>query len=145
MAIGGAWVAGDGPAASTAATARAARTVEVSETARLHLTSHKGITLNEEGTASGTIKGKIYIHLQLRSGNRVFAEVNIYPRGGSLSGNGSASYRVVGAYATFSGTFTVTRGTGSYRHARASGMKFGGSIQRRTDAVSVMLSGRLSE
>jgi hypothetical protein len=125
--------------------AHAARTIQVSETAHLHLTSHHGITLNLEGSASGTISGRIYIHLQLRSGGRVFAEVNIYPRGGSLSGNGTASYRVAGAYADFDGTFAVTRGTGKWAHARASGMRFAGSIQRRTDATSVTLSGKLSE
>jgi hypothetical protein len=124
--------------------ATAARAVSVSENGRLRLTSKKGFTLNERGAASGTIAGTIYIHLHLVSNSRVTAEVNIYPRDGSLTGSGSASYRVEGGLAVFSGTLAITRGSGTYAHARASGLHFTGSIQRRDDAVSVRLSGHLS-
>jgi hypothetical protein len=74
----------------------------------------------------------------------VTAEVNIYPHGGSLSGQGPARYRVLGAYSYFSGSLSSTRGTGSYSHAQASGLHFTGTIQRRNDAVAVQLNGRLS-
>jgi hypothetical protein len=124
--------------------AKTAQTVALSEKGRLRLTSKKGFTLNERGTASGTISGPIYIHLHLVSDSRVTAEVNIYPRGGSLTGNGSASYRVVGGYAAFTGTLSITRGSGKYAHARAAGLRFTGAIQRRDDSVAVQLSGRLS-
>jgi hypothetical protein len=118
--------------------------VSLSESGRLRLTSKKGFTLNERGLASGTISGSIYIHLHLVSQSRVTAEVNIYPRGGSLSGSGSAAYRVEGGHASFSGTLSITRGSGKYARARASGLRFTGTIQRRDDSVSVQLSGRLS-
>jgi hypothetical protein len=131
-------------AAPRAPSATAARTVTLSESGRLRLTSKRGFTLNERGTASGTISGSIYIHLHLTSQTRVTAEVNIYPRGGSLSGNGSANYHVVGGYARFSGTLSITRGSGKYAHARASGLRFTGTIQRRDDSVAVQLSGHLS-
>jgi hypothetical protein len=126
------------------AVAKLARTVSLSESGRLRLTSKKGFTLNERGTAFGTIAGSIYIHLHLVSQSRVTAEVNIYPSGGSLTGNGSASYHVVGGYAAFSGTLSITRGSGKYARARASGLRFTGTIQRRDDSVSVRLSGSLS-
>jgi hypothetical protein len=126
------------------AVAKLARTVSLSESGRLRLTSKKGFTLNERGTASGTIAGSIYIHLHLVSQTKVTAEVNIYPRGGSLTGSGSASYHVIGGYAVFSGTLSITRGTGKYARARASGLRFTGTIQRRDDSVSVHLSGSLS-
>jgi hypothetical protein len=131
-------------ASSQPSAAKAARTVALSESGRLRLTSKRGFTLNERGTASGTIAGTIYIHLHLVSDSRVTAEVNIYPRGGSLTGTGSASYRVVGGYAVFTGTLAIVRGSGRYAHARASGLRFTGTIQRRDDAVAVHLSGRLS-
>ncbi len=121
-----------------------ARTVSLSENGRLRLTSKKGFTLNERGSASGSISGSIYIHLHLVSNSKVTAEVNIYPRGGSLTGNGSASYRVAGGYAAFTGTLSITRGTGKYARARASGLRFIGTIQRRDDSVVTLLSGRLS-
>lgn len=135
---------GLGTAPALAKPAHAARTLTLSESGQLRLTSKKGFTLNERGSASGTISGAIYIHLHLVSQSRVMAEVNIYPRGGSLSGSGSASYRVEGAVARFSGTLSITRGSGKYAHARASGLGFTGTIRRRDDAVAVRLNGRLS-
>lgn len=130
------------------AEAKLARTVSLSESGHLHITGNKrpklNETLNEAGSATGTIVGSIYIHLHLVSQTRVTAEVNIYPRGGSLTGNGSASYHVVGGYAAFSGTLSIARGTGKYARARASGLRFTGTIQRRDDSVSVRLSGPLS-
>ena len=143
-ALVGIFGAGASGAASGSATAVAARTLTLNESGRLHLTTHRGLTLNEQGTASGTIKGSIYIHLKVSSTNRVTAEVSIYPKGGSLSGNGSASYGVRGGTASFSGTLAITRGTGSYKHAHATGLRFTGTIQRRTSAVTVHVSGPLS-
>lgn len=135
--------AGSGGAAGRTV-AGISRAVSLSETGRLRLTSKKGFTLNERGSASGTIAGSIYIHLHLVSTTRVTAEVNIYPAGGSLTGSGSGSYHVVGGYASFSGTLSITRGSGKYAHARASGLRFTGTIQRRDDSVTVKLSGPLS-
>jgi hypothetical protein len=129
---------------ASAGPAHAARTVTLNETGRLHLTSKRGFTLNEEGSASGTIRGKIYLHLKIASTNSVTAEVSIYPTGGSLTGNASASYHVDGATASFSGTMSIARGTGSYRNARGSGLGFNGTVARSSDAVTVHLTGRLS-
>jgi hypothetical protein len=133
-----------GPTASGAATARTARTFSLSELGRLHLTSHHGFTLNEKGSASGTISGTIYIHLNVVSTNRVTAEVNIYPSGGSLTGHARASYHPAGGVATFNGTMDITRGTGRYSHARGSGLSFTGTVQRSNDAVTVHVNGRMS-
>jgi len=124
--------------------ARAARTISLNDSGRLHLTSHHGFTLNEQGTASGTIHGTIYIHLNVSSTNHVTAEVNIYPSGGSLTGNASAAYHVHGSVASFNGTMNVARGSGTYSDAHASGLSFTGTIQRSNDAVGVQVSGRLS-
>jgi hypothetical protein len=133
-----------GAGTSVAAPARAARTISLSDTGRLHLTSHHGFTLNEQGTASGTISGTIYIHLHVVSTNRVTAEVNIYPHGGSITGYASASYHPSGGIATFNGTISIARGTGRYSHAHGSGLSFTGTIQRSTDAVTVRVNGRMS-
>jgi hypothetical protein len=133
------------PAAAAAGPgATSARTIRLNDSGRLHLTSHHGFTLNERGSATGTIRGPIYIHLHITSTNHVTAEINVYPSNGSLTGYASASYRSAGATATFSGTMTVTRGTGVYRHAHGSGLSFTGTIARSNDAVTVHVSGRLS-
>jgi hypothetical protein len=121
-----------------------ARTVSLSDTGHLRLTSHHSFTLNEQGSASGTISGTIYIHLNIVSTNRVTAEVSIYPSGGSITGHATASYRPSGAVATFAGTMTVVRGTGSYDGAKGSGLSFTGTVQRSNDAVTVHVSGRMS-
>ena len=120
--------------------ARAANTISLNESGSLHLTSHHGFHLNEQGSASGTIRGTIYIHLDVSSTNHVTAEVNIYPNGGSLTGYGAANYRADGGQATFSGTLSISRGSGSYAGAHASGLSFTGTIQRVNDATTVHLS-----
>ncbi len=124
--------------------AHLARTISISETGRLHLTSHKGFTLNEQGTASGTIPGTIYIHLKVASTNRVTAEVSIFPRGGSITGTATASYHPSGSTASFNGTLNVLRGTGSYNHAHGTGLTFTGTIARTNDATTVHLNGRIT-
>jgi hypothetical protein len=133
-----------GASASPAATAHASRTFSLNDTGHLRLTSHHGFTLNEKGTATGTISGTIYIHLNVVSTNRVTAEVNIYPSGGSLTGHASASYRPAGPTASFNGTMSISRGTGRYSHASGSGLSFTGTIQRSNDAVTVQVNGRMS-
>jgi hypothetical protein len=133
-----------GPTSSPAATGRAAGALSLSDTGHLHLTSHHSFTLNEAGSASGTLSGTIYIHLNVVSTNRVTAEVNLYPSGGSVTGYASASYRPSGGVATFSGTMSVTRGSGRYDHAHGSGLSFTGTIERENDAVTVRVSGGMT-
>jgi hypothetical protein len=133
-----------GAGGASGATALAARTISLNESGNLHLTSHHGFHLNEQGAASGTIRGSIYIHLDVSSTNHVTAEVSIYPSNGSLTGSGTADYRSDGGQATFSGTLSITRGTGSYSGAHASNLRFSGTIQRSNDATTVHLSGPLS-
>jgi len=130
--------------ASASPSARSARTITLSDSANLHLTSHHGFTLNETGTATGTISGRIYIHLTVTSTNRVSAEVNLYPSGGSITGYATASYRPAGAVATFSGTMRVVRGSGRYNHASGSGLSFSGTVHRTNDAVTVHVNGHIS-
>ena len=143
-ALTGVSVLGAGTSSAAGPRAVAARTITLNETGKLHRTSSSGLKLNEQGTASGTIKGKIYIHLDVVSPNRVTAEVNIYPNGGSLTGSGSANYHVNGGTASFSGKMSIKRGTGSYANAHGSGLSFSGTIQRLSGAVTVHLSGSMS-
>jgi hypothetical protein len=75
----------------------------------------------------------------------VTAEVNIYPRGGSITGDGTASYRRGSATATFSGSASIARGSGSYAHAHGLGLSFSGTITRSNDAITVHMSGTVSD
>jgi hypothetical protein len=139
------WASGTLAASETqarAAVASGARVISLNENGSLHLTSKQGFTLNEQGLASGTVRGTIYVHLSIVSSSRVTAELSIYPRGGSLTAHGSASYHKESKRARFSGTMSIERGTGSYAHARGSGLSFSGTIQRSNDAVTVHVAGR---
>lgn len=135
------WLCGAGHAP-----ARAARSILLDETGRLHLTSKHNFTLNEQGTATGTAAGTIYVHLTAVSSTRVTVEVDIYPRGGSLSGHGVASYRRSATAAEFSGSMSIDRGTGSYARVHGSGLRFSGTIaESHGDAITVRVSGRVSD
>jgi hypothetical protein len=127
---------------ASAAVASGARVLSLNENGNLHLTSKQGFTLNERGLASGTVRGTIYVHLSIVSSSRVTAELNIYPRGGSITAHGSASYHKERTSARFSGSMSIERGTGSYAHARGSGLSFSGTIQRSNDAVTVHVAGK---
>ncbi len=122
-----------------------AGTVSVNELGQLHLISKHGFTLNERGTASGTIKGTISVQLKIVSSSRVTAEVTIYPAGGSITGHGSASYRKGETAASFDGSVSVEHGSGSYAHAQGSGLSFSGTIAQSNEAITVRVSGRFSD
>src|ERR1700722_15770460 len=125
-----------------ATVASGARTLSLNENGNLHLTSKQGFTLNEQGLASGTVKGTIYVHLSIVSSSRVTAELSIYPNGGSITARGSAGYHREATNARFSRFISIERGTGSYAHAQGSGLSFSGTIQRSNDAVTVHVAGR---
>jgi hypothetical protein len=132
-------------AASSRIAALAARAISLNESARLHLTSRHGFTLDEQGSASGSVSGLMYVHLTVVSTTRVVAEVNFYPRGGSISGKATASYKRGSSTASFAGTLSIARGTGSYAHVHGSGLSFSGTIRRSDEAIAVQVHGEASE
>ncbi len=133
-----------GTAGASAPGAQAARTVSLNDTAHLHKTAHHGLNLYESGSASGSIGGSIKLHLDVVSTNRVTAQLTVYTRGGSINATASGSYRNNGSTASFSGTLSISGGSGSYSHAHGSGLSFSGTIQRSNDATSVRVSGHFS-
>lgn len=125
--------------------ASVARTTSLNETGHLRLTSKHNFTLNERGSASGTIAGTIYVHLTAVSSTRVTVQVNIYPPGGSISGSGTGSYRRRGTTAEFAGSMSFSHGTGRYAGVHGSGLSFSGTIEEANhDAITVHVSGRVS-
>jgi hypothetical protein len=134
-----------GVSPASAATAVGARAVFLNENGDLRLTSRHGFTLNEQGHATGTVTGPIYVHLKIVSSSRVTAEVSIYPKSGSITGYGSAGYRRAGATGYFSGSLSIARGTGAYGKARGSGLSFSGTIQRSDYAIAVHVRGEVND
>lgn len=132
-------------AAGARPTGHAARSLNLNESASLHLNNKHGLTLKESGNAKGTLSGPLYLQLNVTSTRSVTATVQVYPSGGgTISGSASASYRVSGATASFSGHLNITGGSGKYSKAKGSGLSFSGTIRRSNDAVTVHVSGKLS-
>jgi hypothetical protein len=151
LAIGGALAAATGAlalpvgtAGAAGSNAHAARTFTLKDTGNLHKTSKKGFNLYESGSASGSISGSLSLHLDVVSTNKVTAELTVHPKGGSITGKASGSYRTNGGTASFSGTLSITHGTGSYSGAHGGGISFNGTIQRSNDSVTVHVNGKFS-
>jgi hypothetical protein len=133
-----------GVAGASGSPAHAARTVSLKDTGNLHKTSKHGFNLYESGSASGSIPGSITVHLDVVSTNKVTAELSVNPKGGSISGKASGSYRTDGGTASFNGTLSITHGSGSYSGAHGSGISFSGTIQRSNDSMTVHVDGNFS-
>ncbi len=116
--------------------------MNVSDEAHLHLTGTSGEELEEEGQTTGALPGKVRARFVV--GSSVTGSFTFYPSGGgSITGHGSARLHSTGTNASFGGTLNVSHGSGRYAHAHGSG-GFYGTVNRRTDAITVKTTGRLS-
>jgi hypothetical protein len=135
-----AWSCSTGAAASP--TGRVARTLNVADEAHLHITHSSGELLQEEGTATGALPGTVRVRFRIATS--VSGSFTIYPRGGgSISGQASGRLHSTGTYASFGGSITISHGTGRYAHTHGHG-GFYGTVNRRTDALVIQTTGRLS-
>lgn len=121
--------------------AQAARSLNGTATAKLHLTKAEGSTLIEEGPVTGSLPGTA--QAELHTGSVFTGTVTIHTHGGSITGHGTANPRGTGRYQSFSGTFTALRGTGRYKHISGHAGLYG-VFDRRTDATTIQTSGKLS-
>jgi hypothetical protein len=114
----------------------------VKEEGHLHL-AHKsgGSAIVEEGSASGTFNASVRAEITIKI-SEVTGSVVIYLKGGSISGNASATPHFSGKYVSFKGTLTIKHGTG--RYAGASGTAgFYGALNHANYTLSVQLIGHL--
>jgi hypothetical protein len=121
--------------------ARAARTLNVTDTAHLRYRGTSGSSLIEEGTATGGLPGTVRVRFNV--GASVSASFTISTHHGALIGHGTGVLHSSGMYASFAGSMTVARGTGRYRYAHGHG-GFYGAINRRTYDLTVQTTGKLS-
>jgi hypothetical protein len=144
-ALATAAVVGTGAAGAAGPSAKAASTLNLSDSANLQLNNHKGVELKESGSAKGNLPGKIYIQLRLASSRTVTAKIQVYPSGGSISASAAATYRVVtSSSASFAGSLNITGGSGRYSKAKGSRLSFSGTVHRPSDSVSVHVSGKIT-
>jgi hypothetical protein len=125
--------------------ATAARTLAFNINSNVHLAGRPGHVLNERGTFSGSQSGTIEIRftsVSRRSGEATFAAYS--SRGGSVSGRASTRGHVVGATVYFTGSMTITGGTGRWAHASGRGLGFSGAVDRHTFNATTHTQGAIN-
>jgi hypothetical protein len=121
--------------------ARPSRALRATDTADLRYIKHTGALLLEEGAARGTLPGSMRAYCNV--GGTFTASFTFYLKGGTIKGHGTATPHGSGIYESFSGTLTVTGGTGRYSNARGHAGLYG-TFNRRTYALVVQTTGSLS-
>lgn len=120
-----------------------ARTLTVNQTAQMRLIKRVGTVLYEQGTARGTLPGVVSATLTVNVA-KVGGEVTFYPRGGgTITFKADGVPTSAGVRSRASGTMTIVRGTGRFADARGS-VRFDATLNRRSWAISVSASGRMS-
>jgi hypothetical protein len=123
--------------------ASAARLIAVNETLRAAPVGHRSPTeYNDVGRGSGTFNCPLSIHVSITFTTTTFT-FHCSPSGGTLTGTGKASFYVAGNIAQFSGTLSVTHGTGRYAHASATGLAMHGVFQRKTYDLVTTVTGSM--
>ncbi len=114
-------------------------------TTNARLTSRPGHVDYAKGTVSGTFTGTTTIRFVAIGSIGGEATFTIYPKsGGSLTGRSVTHGRVVGPTAYFSGTSSITGGTGAYAHAHGTGLTFSGKVDRQNYRSTSVTHGNIS-
>jgi hypothetical protein len=121
--------------------AHAARTLNITDTAKMHYGGGSGTKLRESGSASGTIPGSMKALFTV--GSTLTANFTIYASGGTITGRGTGTLHGSGTYESFAGTLVATGGTGRYAHAHGHG-GFYGTFDRKNYDLTVQTTGKLS-
>lgn len=131
------------PSLAATPIARAAHTMTVKDEGNLHFVKSSGSTLIDEGHATGTLPATVRIHFVYNGNPIVSSHIYIYSSPGTilLSATGRLS-SPTNPNPSFSGTFTITGGSGRYAHARGGG-KLYGVYHRRSYGMLVQTQGTL--
>lgn len=136
-------ISADAAYGTSHAPAHTARIIHATDEAKLVYNRHRstGSHLFEEGTAHGTLPGSV--RAECNVGATFVANVTIYTSVGTIRGNGTATPHASGIYESFSGTLTITGGTGHYTHAHGHAGLYG-VFNRRTYNITVQTTGSFS-
>lgn len=121
-----------------------ARTLDATDAADLQYNERdsEGSILVEEGSASGSLPGRMRARLNL--GSTFSGSFTFYTRHGALKGQGTATpSHSAGRYESFSGSLTIVGGSGLYAHAHGRAGLYG-TLDLKTFAVTVQTTGKLS-
>jgi hypothetical protein len=125
--------------------ATAARSLYVHDEGRLHYTGSSGSLLREEGSAIGTLPGKLHVHFTYTGSSlAITAQFTITGTGWSLTGRGTGRLSNPNSPSpSFRGPMSITGGTGRYVHAHGTGELFGVFYRRKHYALTVQTLGEL--
>lgn len=124
--------------------ARSARTLSVREQGRLHLVRSSGSLLIDEGRASGTLTGNVYLRFVYDGSPTVSAQLTISGPGWSVRARGVGRLSSPTSPApSFRGSLAIVGGSGRFARARGSGELFG-VFFRRSYALTVQAIGKLT-
>ena len=131
------------PGLASGPLARSSRTLNATDTAHLKYNPKysEGATLIEEGSATGSLPGKMRARLKIEgafSGTFVLAT-----SGGTIKGHGLAKASGSGRYESFRGSLVVTGGTGRFARAHGTAGLYG-VFDRDKYQVTVQTTGRIS-
>lgn len=121
--------------------AHISKTLDGKATAHLHLVRPEGSQLIEEGPVSGALTGSA--HADFQTGAQFSGTVTIRTNAGSITGRGRAIPHGSGRYQSFSGSFTVSSGTGRYAHIHGRAGLYG-VFDRRKESVLIQTTGTFS-
>jgi hypothetical protein len=125
--------------------ARAAGRMSFNINADMRLVSRQGHVLNEKGTFSGSQSGTIALRFTMATSTSGSATFTAYSsRGGSVSGRTATHGRIVGARVYFTGSMTITGGTGRWSHASGRGLSFSGVVDRRSFHATSQMRGTIN-
>jgi hypothetical protein len=117
--------------------------IELKETGQLRLTNGYETTLVGRGRTTGTYNCSIVVHLTILSAHRATTTFTVSPKGGTISGRGSARFAEEGGNGYFGGTIALARGTGSYAHASGNEIGISGKISRESLRLTVHVHGAI--
>ena len=126
-----------------AAAAIAASGVSVKDEGYLRLVKSSGSQLTDEGSAHGTIPGRVRINFVYDGNPAVNASITIYGRAGNIQAHASGRLSSpTSPSPSFKGTLTIAGGSGHYAGAHGSGTLYG-VFYRRNYAMTVQTEGTL--
>jgi hypothetical protein len=121
------------------ADARKGKTITLRETAKLNLIKNEVDFHEAVGTATGTFDGKVRLRINVETASKMIARFATRGPNGGLIGSGIANYTVSGSILRFSGTSTITGGTGNYETAHIEGV-----MNRLKETMTMKFEGTMS-